>query len=198
MAITMSKRLPAAVVAVLLLSLPSGAAVLEQGVPVIRTFTPKDYGAGATNWAVVQDHRGVVYVGNESGVLEYDGVRWRLIPTPNGTVIRSLAVDPNGRVYIGAVGEIGYLAPDAQGQYAFVSLLDRIPAAEQEFADVWSAWAAKDAVYFAAANRLFRIRRAEVRSWAPEKLFALSFLVGDRLFIREPGRGLLELKGNDL
>ena len=194
----MSKRLPAAAVAVLLLSLPAGAAVLEQGVPLIRSFTPKDYGAGATNWAVVQDHRGVVYVGNESGVLEYDGVRWRLIPTPNGTVIRSLAVDPNGRVYVGGVGEIGYLAPDEQGQYAFVSLLDRLPPAEREFADVWSAWASKGAVYFAAANRLFRIRANDVRSWAPEKLFAMSFLVGDRLFIREPGRGLFELRGDTL
>jgi signal transduction histidine kinase/DNA-binding response OmpR family regulator len=194
----MIKRLPAAGVAVLALFLGVSAAALERGVPVIRNFTPKDYGAGATNWAVVQDHRGVVYVGNESGVLEYDGVRWRLIATPNGTVVRSLAIDPNGRIYVGAVGEIGYLAPDAQGQYAFVSLLDKVPAAEREFADVWSAWASKDAVYFAAANRLFRFRGNEVRSWAPEKLFAMSFLVGDRLFIREPGRGLLELEGNDL
>ncbi|HEY0157068.1 MAG TPA: ATP-binding protein [Thermoanaerobaculia bacterium] len=194
----MTKRLPAALVAVLLLSLTLDALAVEQGVPVIRNFTPKEYGAGATNWAVVQDHRGVVYVGNESGVLEYDGVRWRLIATPNGTVVRSLAVDPRGRVYVGAVGEIGYLAPDAQGQYAYVSLLDKVPAAEREFADVWSTWASKDAVYFAAADRLFRIRGNEVRSWAPAKLFALSFLAGDRLFIREPGRGLLELKGDEL
>src|SRR5438270_10095200 len=39
--------------------------------------------AGTQNFAVAQDERGIIYVGNLAGVLEYDGVRWRLIELPH-------------------------------------------------------------------------------------------------------------------
>src|ERR1700740_2007732 len=32
--------------------------------------------AGTQNFDVAQDERGIIYVGNLAGVLEYDGVRW--------------------------------------------------------------------------------------------------------------------------
>src|SRR5688500_13206904 len=71
----------------------------EAGIPFLRNFSPKEYGAQSQNWDIVQDPRGVIYVGNNDGVLEFDGLRWRLIPTTNRTVVRSLAVDAAGRVY---------------------------------------------------------------------------------------------------
>ncbi|HBN89961.1 MAG TPA: hypothetical protein DD408_12445, partial [Rheinheimera sp.] len=45
----------------------------QYGTPLLSNFKPKDYNGGTQNWAVVQDHRGVLYVGNNVGVLEYDG-----------------------------------------------------------------------------------------------------------------------------
>ena len=95
----------------------------EAGRPFVRTYTPKEYGAPEQNWAIEQDDRGVIYVGNNSGVLEYDGASWRLIKMPNNTTARSLAKDGQGRIYVGAVGEFGYLAPDATGRDAI-----RLPA----------------------------------------------------------------------
>ena len=60
----------------------------QTGIPAIRNFDPSDYRAGQQNFAVVQDARGVLYAGNADGVLEYDGVRWHLIPTaPGGATI---------------------------------------------------------------------------------------------------------------
>jgi hypothetical protein len=52
-----------------------------------------NYPAGITNgseqnWAITQDNRGVIYVGNDDkGVLEYDGSEWRNIPIPNKSII---------------------------------------------------------------------------------------------------------------
>ncbi|MCS7086834.1 MAG: hypothetical protein RMM53_12060, partial [Bacteroidia bacterium] len=48
----------------------------EAGLVFLKNFTTDDYGAEAQNWAVTQDSRGVIYVGNNSGVLEYDGYEW--------------------------------------------------------------------------------------------------------------------------
>ena len=135
----------------------------------LRSFTPKDYQASPQNWAVVEDRRGVMYFGNTECVLEYDGVSWRKIPVSNGTVVRSLATDDSGTIYVGAHGEFGYLKPDAHGTMRYVSLLDRVPADARKFTDVWSVIPLGDAVYFGAYRGLFRWSRREnsVRVWKP-------------------------------
>jgi len=63
----------------------------ESGSFVFQTYTPKIYGANPQNWAMAQDSRGVMYFANTEGVLEFDGVFWRLIRLSNGTVVRALA-----------------------------------------------------------------------------------------------------------
>ena len=170
---------------------PTGTA-LEAGVPFLRSFSPKDYQANARNSAFVQDSRGIIYVANNDGVLEFDGLRWRLIRTPNQTVIRSLALDPAGRVQVGAVGDVGYLAPDRDGRMGFVSYLDRIPEQERDFGDVWGTAATSDGTWFLSWKRLFLIGKDRVRSWTSETSFRALFGVGDRIFLRENGRGLME------
>lgn len=108
----------------------------ETGLPLQRSFSPKEYGAEPQNWVIVQDPGGVLYFGNTDGVREFDGQRWRLIRVANNTTPRSLAVDAQGRVHVGAVGEIGFLKPDANGQMRYVSLLDRVPEKARDLADV--------------------------------------------------------------
>ncbi|MGH7602060.1 MAG: hypothetical protein ACREOI_37325, partial [bacterium] len=41
----------------------------ETGLPFIRNYGPKEYGAHAQNWTILQDERGVMYFGNGIGVL---------------------------------------------------------------------------------------------------------------------------------
>ena len=86
---------------------------LEAGTPLLRVFRPADYGADQQNWAVAQGPDGVLYVGNTRGVLAFDGQRWTLVPVANHSPVRALAIDAAGVVHVGAVGEIGVLAPDA-------------------------------------------------------------------------------------
>ena len=61
----------------------------EVGRPRLTNFTPADYEAEAQNWALVEDDRGIIYVGNDGGVLEYDGLSWRLLQLPNRTRTRT-------------------------------------------------------------------------------------------------------------
>jgi hypothetical protein len=62
----------------------------EEGRPFIRSYAPDELGGGNQNWAIVQDRRGVIYVGSASGVLEFDGAAWRLIETAAFDTVRSL------------------------------------------------------------------------------------------------------------
>lgn len=143
----------------------------------MRNFRPRKFGAAAQNWAVIQDTRGVIYVANNDGILEFDGVRWRLIPTAQKTIVRSLAIGSDGKIYVGAVGEIGYLAPDAKGQLAFVSLNESINKQDQSFADVWKTYVTSEGVYFSTLSQLMLYTSQGIKTWKPSTSFHLSFVV---------------------
>ncbi|MFO7692140.1 MAG: GAF domain-containing protein [Vicinamibacterales bacterium] len=170
----------------------------ESGRPFVRKYLPSEYGAPEQNWAIVQDDRGVIYVGNNVGVLEYDGASWRLIRMPNKTTVRSLVKDGEGRIYVGAVGEFGYLAPDATGNTTFVSLLEHVPAEHREFADVWRTLLTPDGIYFQSVQYLFRWSDARIRVWQPRSRFYRAAVAAGSLYIGQPETGLMKMSGDTL
>lgn len=166
----------------------------ELGTPLMRVFLPQEYRAQGQNWAVLQDHRGLIYVGNNDGVLEFDGERWRLIKVSNQTTVRSLTMDSNGRIYVGAVGEIGYLQADKNGVMQYVSLMPKLTQEQSQFSDVWRSISTPEGVIFASFRRILRINGDRVEQWTPAQSFQWPFMVKQRIFVREAGRGLLELR----
>ncbi|MFW5955105.1 MAG: histidine kinase dimerization/phospho-acceptor domain-containing protein, partial [Rhodothermales bacterium] len=161
-------------------------------------FTDDDYGAYPQNWAVVQDHAGIIYVGNTDGVLRFDGAHWSLIPVTNGTTVRSLSVSDDGTVYVGAQGDFGYLLADSTGETSFVSLADRLAESEQGFDDVWGTHAAGGYVFFQTRDRVFRWDGEMFHLFRPAETFRVAFSVRDRYFVRDRGRGLVEAVGDSL
>ena len=107
-------------------------AMLAQGsahiaIKGVRNFSAETYNADRQNWAVVQDNRGIFYFGNNSGVLEFDGARWRLIGLPGGRGAYSLAKSSDGQILVGSEGEMGGLVPDQAGSMVYVSKADDLP-----------------------------------------------------------------------
>ena len=128
----------------------------QSGTPLMRVWTSEDYAGPPGNRCVIQNPRtGFIYVGNNGGVLEFDGVRWRLIKVPGRAAVRTLAVDGSGRVWAANEDTIAYLAPDPLGQLRAVSAVDRLPPSERVFRGAAAALSAPDGVYVAAAQRLF-------------------------------------------
>ncbi|HTL98410.1 MAG TPA: hypothetical protein VL181_06355, partial [Holophagaceae bacterium] len=166
----------------------------DLGIPFIRNFTPKEYGGEAQNWAVAQGPRGVIYIANNQGVLAYDGARWSLIKTPNRTTVRSLAASPDGRIFVGAVGEVGCLAPDATGRMAYLSLVDRLPEEARAFTDVWTTRATSKGILFQSREELLLYDGQRFQTWKAGTTFHVAFTVGDRIFVRQREVGLLELR----
>src|SRR4026207_309495 len=87
------------------------------GRPPTHNYTRRDFGAEVQQWDVIQDARGIMYFANNAGVLEFDGRNWRLIELPSRPGVRGVAIDGSGtgRIYVGAGGDFGYLAPDTAG-----------------------------------------------------------------------------------
>ncbi|MCP5029801.1 MAG: histidine kinase, partial [Actinomycetia bacterium] len=179
----------------------------EVGRFYVQNFAPQDYGGHGQNWAIVQSPDGLIYVANSYGVLEYDGVSWRLIRTSKRRMVRSLAIDTEGRVYVGAEGELGYLAavapqgrrrPDALGRMSYVSLLDHVPPDDRAFADVWNIEKTSDGLYFRTRKRLFRWNGREMKVWRTAARFGRIFALRDTLYVRQPGIGLMRMDDDAL
>ncbi|HLP61627.1 MAG TPA: hypothetical protein VK186_22495, partial [Candidatus Deferrimicrobium sp.] len=165
----------------------------ETGSPFIRNYSPKEYNAHSQNWSVIQDNRGVMYFGNVDGVLEFDGVNWRLIRLPNFSMVRSLAIDKTGTVYVGGVGELGYLAPNKNGEIDYFSLLHLLDKKEPPPADIWSILVTSHGIYFKTISNFLRYVNGKIHI-IPAVSRALGFTVDDKIFF--PSDGLYFLDGS--
>jgi signal transduction histidine kinase len=162
-----------------------------------QRFRAQDYGAAEQNWWTDQDERGVVFVANRTGVLEYDGRSWRVHAIPN-QFTRSLAVGEGGRVYVGGVGEVGYLDADSTGSLVYTSLLAEVPEDQRGFADLWTTYVAADGVYFQGFRHVLRWDGRAMQVWTTQGQYHKGFVAHGRYYVREEGVGLLAVAGEDL
>jgi signal transduction histidine kinase/DNA-binding response OmpR family regulator len=169
----------------------------EIGMPLLRNYTPKDYNGTSQVFAMIQDRRGVLYFGNESNLLEYDGAAWRKVPIPGTS--RSLAIDSAGTIWVASIAEFGYLAPDPNGSLQYVSLLEKIPTEHRKaFSDVHRVLVTPKAKYFQAFERLFRWDGTRMYVWTTKTRFQALSEVRGRIYTSQLGIGLQEIVGDEL
>ncbi len=165
----------------------------QWSIPYISNYSPKIYDAGSDNWAIIQDKRGVMYFANSAGVLQYDGTRWELFPVKNMSIVRSLAIDGKGKIYVGAVGDFGYLQSNQQGRLEYISLVDLLPEKERGFSEVWKTHVVNNTIYFQTFDKVFIYEDNKIEIIYPENLFHLSFKVKDEIWIIDRGIGLKKI-----
>ena len=171
----------------------------DTGSYLFKRYSPDQYGAAPENWAIAQDRRGVMYVGNTDGLLEFDGQSWRLIRLTNSSVARAVAVDQAGTLYVGGVGTFGRLQPDGAGNLQFISLLDKVPAEDRKFSDVWRILPTAQGVYFSAYERLFRLNPdGSLRVWRPVSNFGRAIVIQGELYVKTREKGLMKMAGDTL
>ena len=169
----------------------------ELGRPFLQNFALRDYHAHNQNWAAVQDAQGILYFGNKNVVLEYDGVSWRKNSLSQTTYVRGLAIEPStGRVFAGAVDELGYFERGANGENNYVSLLDKVPAEARDFRDIRRVYVTSGGVFFVAEQQVLRWRDGAFKTWRlPNASRLQSHVVADQLYVQHPDIGLLRLDG---
>lgn len=171
----------------------------ESGAFFLQGFSSKTYGAQRQNWAVVQDRRGVIYVGNSGGLLEYDGQEWRFLALPKISPIRSLAINDKGTIFVGGQGEFGFLQPDETGTLRYVSLLPHVDQTDRVFKDVWSILNTPSGIVFSSYQRLFRWSAdGRMQVWRDAPRFSPAFLVDGVPYLIKDGSGLCRLINDSL
>ncbi|GBD91167.1 sensor protein ZraS [bacterium BMS3Abin04] len=169
----------------------------ENGQPFVRYFGPKEYKAETVNWKILQDNRGVIYIGNGTGVLEYDGASWRKIRTPKDANVRAMALDSNGTIFVCATGDFGYLTPDSLGQLQYKSLLPYLDKKYHKFGEMWDVIASSKEVYFKTREKIFGWNGSKISVW--DSVFSYRFYnVNDTIYTRNDSTGLMYIDGDSL
>ncbi len=168
----------------------------DVGIPFLKNYSANIYKSHTQNWAAVQDKRGVMYFANTYGILEYDGVNWKVIKVPNKSTVRSLEVGENGGIFVGATGEFGYLKPDSLGRTKYHSLISLLDSSNNDFGEIWSVLIRGKDVFFQGRKYMFRYRNGELKTWdLGGSLYHRSFLINQQIYVRVSGKGLMALEG---
>ena len=162
----------------------------ETGRPPVTVHDLAALGFDSANLTVAQGLDGVLYVGNEHGLLEYDGVGWQRRELPGGSQARSLYAAPDGRLYYGGMSEFGWFEADDAGDLRAVSLSDSLPEAQRNFLDVRGLHGLSHGVYFRCEQFLARWTGSQLQVWDPEETIHGSAAVDDTLFLQfDPAEG---------
>lgn len=122
----------------------------------IRNFEASVYKAHQGNYMGIETDDGTLYFANENGVLVYNGSKWRLIPTTNFSAVSAL-LQVKDRIYVGGINELGYLQPDQDDNFKYVSLRHLINLEKgEEFSTIWQLAEYKGDIYFQAYEMILR------------------------------------------
>ncbi|RFZ83206.1 transcriptional regulator [Mucilaginibacter terrenus] len=168
------------------------------GVPYVQNYTKAQYQSGNQNWSVTQDERGVMYFGNDEGLLSFDGKYWQLSRMPNGLIVRSVAADKKGKIYSGGFGEFGYWE-NRNGFLKYRSLTKLIPRQYQPVKEeIWKIYVDTDHVIFQSFGAIYIYANGKITVVKAPTPFLFLFKTGQRYFVERVGVGLFELKGTKL
>ena len=171
-------------------------AIKSIGLPVIKNFTKQEYRAGTQSWAIAQGNDDELYFANNNGLLQFDGVNWRTYPLPNYSIVRSILIGEQGRIYVGGFNEFGYFEPDVLGQLTYHSMMEFLPEKERNLGEVWKIFHLGNNIIFQAYTKLmiWDGHAFSIIHPASDELFHFSFIVDNQLWINDRSRGLLKLE----
>jgi ligand-binding sensor domain-containing protein/DNA-binding CsgD family transcriptional regulator len=160
------------------------------GLPQVSSYTSLEYKGGTQNWGIGQDQNGILYFANNEGLLTYNGAYWKIYPTPNKTIIRSVKIDVSGKIYIGGQDEIGYFSPNEYGILTYHSLKHLIPTKDRQFADVWDIVFNGKEIYFRTVNKIIRFVNNKVDVYPTPIAWVYMGKVENKVYAQEINIGL--------
>ena len=169
-----------------------------QEVPKVLNFTKSDYHAQNQNWMIAQSPADEMFFGNGEGLLRYDGAFWQNFSLPNKQIVRSVACDNRGRVFVGGFAEFGFWEQDIDGLMAYTSLSKRVKNGQikkekTDKEEIWNIIVHRNKVYFQSFSTIYCFDESEVTVLSPAGSIMFLHNVNGRLLFQVIEKGLYEL-----
>jgi len=180
------KYLSTVIITVLLLAYPlRGRAEEIPFIPPVYNYTTSDYKSGNQNWAISQGHNGMVYIGNNNGLMSFDGINWNHHALPNNLSVKSIFIDTESsdeRIYVGSFEEFGYFERDQTNQLIYHSLKNLVEGYEFHNDEIWKICLFENKIYFQSFSAFFVFDGEKVDTNKPYPAVLYFFPLGDKLF----------------
>lgn len=126
----------------------------SQQLPPIVKYSKDIYNAGIQNWMISQDNHRFMYFANNEGLLEFNGSKWILNPSPNETIIRSVKCI-NNKIYTGAFMEFGYWQRATNGELYYTSLSKSIKTKIKDDEQFWGIFPIDNWILFQSLEKIY-------------------------------------------
>ncbi len=164
------------------------------GKPCVVNYDKRIYGGGNQNWSVAAATGGLIYFGNDEGLLEFDGSSWDLYKMPDNGVVRSVSIGAGGNIYVGSYQQFGFWRPDKTGKLFYTSLSDSLlPVKSLHNDEIWRIIQHDGKVYFQSFSNIFVYNGQDISILNPGATMVLLIKSGERLFVHLVARGLYEI-----
>lgn len=158
--------------------------------PIVRNYSVSDYNAGIQNWAIAQDERGVMYFGNNSGLLEFDGSAWQLYELPTKGIVRAIYISEDGRIYVGSYEEFGYFVRTPYDTLEYHSLKNKVKDFAFHNDEIWDIACVQGEIVFQSFGSLFFYNGNSVEGIRMKNLPLNLFQVGNTFYSQRINGGL--------
>ena len=167
----------------------------SQAIPPIIKYDIQQSGAGNQNWMISQDSQGKIYTANNKGLLEFNGTKWVLYPSPNESIIRSVKVIGE-KIYMGTYMDFGYWENTENGILTYTSLSKKLNIDILDDEQFWNIIEYNEKVIFQSLSRLIIAEEAsgEVQFLESGGTLLKSFKVDSKVFYQVSGKGLVEIR----
>tara|TARA_R110002033_G_scaffold47786_5_gene93297 strand:+ start:80749 stop:83559 length:2811 start_codon:yes stop_codon:yes gene_type:complete len=167
----------------------------SQELPPINNYAPIAYNGGNQNWSISQSDQNYIYVGNNSGLLEFNGATWKTYSSPNGSHIRSVMV-VNNIIYTGCYMEFGFWEKDSFGSLSYQSLKPKLKTPMIEDEEFWNIIQLDRWILFQSLQRIY-VYNLEDESFSiidAESTRARIFKNNGTVYFQETSKGLFKIE----
>jgi signal transduction histidine kinase/CheY-like chemotaxis protein len=175
--------------------LPFSFAQANGGSPIVATFTQESTEANLIAWNAVQDETGVIHFGGHE-LLSYDGQRWTTTAIAATYAIRALDLDRQGRLWAGAVGELGWFNRSPDG-WSFQSLRQHLPFDASQLGPVWQVFAEGNGAVYVTEDKILRWNGEKFQVWSmPSRRRLRGMRVGETIYVQHRPSGLYAINAD--
>lgn len=166
-----------------------------QELPPIANYPPNEYGADNQNWMISQSDNHYIYVANNKGLLEFNGARWTLYPTPNESILRSVKAIGE-RVYTGCYMDFGYWEYDSHGALQYTSMVKKEAIDMIVDEQIWNIIDHDEWILFQSLNRiyLYHVIDKSISVIEVEGMITKLFEIENNFYFQVTNKGLFTIQ----
>ena len=164
------------------------------GIPDIVNYTKEIYNGGTQNRGIAQDKNGIMYFASYDGLMTFDGSYWKTYPLPNKTIVRSVAIGKDNKIYAGGQNDFGYFSPDKNGRLTYTSLKILLSEKNSSFSDIWDIVPFGEDIFFRTKEKIFQFNNKSITVYPAPAEWEFLGLSNNQLITQDLKNGLLEFR----